>query len=744
MACILRDTAPLLQHDSRRPVHGAMPCVSKGAFRGEDRMAADHTLAIFAAELILLLLCGRLLGELMNRIGQPALFGQLLAGVLLGPSVFGVFLPELRHLVFPDNKTLKSMIDAISQIGILLLLLLTGMETNLALVRHRKRAVVSSSLSGIALPFACGVALAYALPADIVPSHENPLVTALFLGTALSISSVKIVAMTLMEIGVIRRDIGQLILATAILDDTIAWIIIAVIAGIAVHGTVDLASVATSLSLTALFLATSLTIGRRLVARMIVWVNDHMTIEVPVITAILVVMLGMALTTELIGVHTALGAFIAGILIGQSPILTEHIEGELRGFIMAFFSPVFFAVAGLGMDLRTLMDPTLLLFTGAVILVASVGKFSGALMGGRLGGLSLRESLALATGLNARGSTEVIIATIGLTMGALSNQLYTMIVAMAVVTTLAMPPTLRWMMARVPVNEEEAKRLEKEEAEQYQDLPKMERALVFVDDSANGRLAARLAGLFAARQKIMTTVLERHQDRGEDSERVGNREHLAEAAKAGADNEAGGEQIVLARTATTEDALQREIARGYDIAFVGIDRPIIESAQRFEERLQELVAGFDGPVAIAINGVGAAGPADVPLDILLPTGGTQDARLAAEIAVALAHASKGSVTALHVFDPQADTDLLRGRGRRFGMSVLVDVHRAGKLSGVPVKGLTATNSKPELEIRRAIRGGGFDLVLLGTSLRQGETKFLGPRTAALLRVVRAPVLLIAR
>ena len=414
-------------------------------------MATDHTLAIFIAELILLLLVGRVLGEGMNRLGQPALFGQLLAGVLLGPSVFGLLLPELRLVIFPDDKTLKAMIDAVSQIGILLLLLLTGMETNLALVQRRRRAVISSSLSGIAVPFACGVALAYALPADVVPVHANPLVTALFLGTALAISSVKIVAMTLMEIGVIRRDIGQLILATAILDDTIAWIIIAVIAGIAAHGQVDLASVGASLAGTALFLAFCLTIGRRLVARLIVWVNDHMTIEMPVITAILVVMLTLALTTDLIGVHTALGAFIAGIMIGQSPILTEHIEGELRGFIIAFFSPVFFAVAGLGMDLRTLMDPTLLLFTLAVILVASIGKFGGALIGGWLGGLTTRESLALATGLNARGSTEVIIASIGLAMGALSNELYTMIVAMAVVTTMAMPPTLRWMMARVPI-----------------------------------------------------------------------------------------------------------------------------------------------------------------------------------------------------------------------------------------------------------------------------------------------------
>src|SRR5262249_4710514 len=154
------------------------------------------------------------------------------------------------------------------------------------------------------------------------------------------------------------------------------WIIMAVIAGIAMHGGVDYASVGASLAGVALFLAFSLTVGRRLVAWLIVWVNDHMTIEVPVITTILVVTLGMALTTDLIGVHTALGAFVAGIIVGQSPILTEHIEGELRGFITAFFAPVFFAVAGLGMDLKTLFEPQLALLTLAVIGVASVGKFS--------------------------------------------------------------------------------------------------------------------------------------------------------------------------------------------------------------------------------------------------------------------------------------------------------------------------------------------------------------------------------
>ncbi|MEA2851778.1 MAG: hypothetical protein QOE02_1797 [Rhodospirillaceae bacterium] len=706
-------------------------------------MAADHTTAIFAAELILLLFFGRLIGEGMARIGQPAIFGQLLAGVLLGPSIFGAVLPELRHIVFPETPALKSMIDAVSQIGILLLLLLTGMETNLALVNRKRRAVISTSLFGIAVPFVCGVALAYALPAELVPSSATRLVTALFLGTALSISSVKIVGMVLMEIGAIRRDLGQLILATAILDDSLAWIIIAIISGIAAYGAVNFEHVGMSIGLTALFLAASLTVGRRAVARIIVWCNDNLAIEVPVISAILLIMLTMALTTELIGVHSALGAFIAGILIGQSPILTEHIESQLRGFIIAFFSPVFFAVAGLGMDLRTLLDPTLLGFTLAVILIASIGKFLGALAGGMLGGLNWLESLALATGLNARGSTDVIIATIGLSMGALSNQLYTMIVAMAVVTTMAMPPTLRWMIGRVPLRDEELRRLENEEAEQTESVPQMERALVYLDASANGGLTAILAGLFAAREGVLTTVLETSRQEGD---KTPGRTRLMEAAQAALRDVAAPaiEQLVQTRTVQAEDAVEKEAAKGYSIAFVGIGQPICTTEPRFEEPLQALVAAFDGPVAILLNGGRYEASPAAPLNILVPTGGSAEARLATEIALTLAAASRGSLAALHVFDPREDTLLLRGRARRLGISVLVEAHRLGKRSGVAVKGLTATSPRPETEIRRVARRGRYDLVVLGTALRHGETKFLGPHTLALVQSLRTPVLLIAR
>ena len=199
-----------------------------------------------------------------------------------------------------------------------------------------------------------------------------------------------------------------------------------------------------------------------------------------------------------------------------------------------------------------------------------------------------------------------------------------------------------------------------------------------------------------------------------------------------------------AKAVDTDDAVEKEATKGYSIVFVGIEQPISETAQRFEDQLQRLVETFDGPVAIVLNGARAAANSDGPLNMLVPTGGTPDARLATEIALALARASGGTLTALHVLDPQQDTELLRGRARRLGLSVLIDARRQGKRSGVSVKGVTMTHSRPEAAIRRATRADHYDLVVLGTSLRQGETKFLGPRSSALLRALRSPVLLIAR
>ena len=318
-----------------------------------------------------------------------------------------------------------------------------------------------------------------------------------------------------------RRVVGQVILASAIIDDSVGWIIVSIIFSLALHGAVDAWSLAQSVIGTFLFMVVSLTIGRRIVFFIIRWVNDTFVSEFAVITAILVIMGGMAMITHLIGVHTVLGAFVAGILIGESPILTRHIDEQLRGLITAFFAPVFFGIAGLSADLTIFADPQIALLTAGLIVIASIGKFGGAFIGAELGGLTRREGFALACGMNARGSTEVIIATVGLSMGALNQNLFTMIVAMAVITTMAMPPTLRWALSRIPMRKEEKQRLEREELEEKGFVPNLERLLIAVDDSPNGKFASRVAGMLAGTHGMPTTVLhitDASQDRGQEAD----------------------------------------------------------------------------------------------------------------------------------------------------------------------------------------------------------------------------------
>jgi Kef-type K+ transport system membrane component KefB len=322
---------------------------------------------VFLCQIIALLVAGRILGEAMLRIGQPAVMGQLIAGILLGPSVLGQLWPQLQHAIFPPNREQKAMIEAVSQLGILMLLLLTGMETDLSVVRKSRRAALLVSLTGISVPFVCGFALGALLPVSMLPNPEQRLITSLFLGTALSISSVKIVAMVVREMNFMRRNVGQLIVTLAIIDDTICWLIIAVTFGIAFQGGVDLTSLAWIAVGTVLFLVVSFTFGRRAVFFLIRWANDTLVSEVPVITTILVIMGVMALITNAIGVHTILGAFIAGILIGESPILTRHIDEQLRGLITALFMPVIFGAAGLNADLAVLANPSLLVLALALL-----------------------------------------------------------------------------------------------------------------------------------------------------------------------------------------------------------------------------------------------------------------------------------------------------------------------------------------------------------------------------------------
>jgi len=705
----------------------------------------------FVAEIMLLLVVGRGLGEVFERFGQPAVVGQLIGGILLGPSFFGWLWPSAQHFIFSSDPTQKAMIDAVSQLGVLMLLLLTGMETDLRLVRRVSAACFSISASGVIIPFACGFALAFILPASLLPEKSQTIVAGLFLGTALSISSVKIVAMIIREMNFMRRDLGQVIVSSAIIEDTIGWLIIAVTFGIATHGKVELWSLFTTIASVAAFMVLSFTVGRRIVFTLIRWTNDVSRSEYAVITVILVIMGVMALITNLIGVHTVLGAFVAGILIGESPILTEHIEGQLRGVITALFMPVFFGTAGLSADLTVLADPTIALFTAGLVVIASVGKFSGAFLGGKLAGMSWNQAVAVGSAMNARGSTEVIVASIGLSMNILTHNLFTMIVTMAILTTLAMPPMLRWALSRLPMNPDEKERVDREALDERGFIAKLERLLLAVDDSAIGKFTAYLAGLIGGGSGMPTTLV-RFGHASEPEETAAPAPHPAEI-KRGAEASASAVQrnedmpvdkvhLTMRLSDGTGKVIANEAGKGYDMLMAGLARSR-SAKEGFSARLNMIAKTFGGPLCLVVKGTGGTIPTlDETAKILVPVNGTQVSRRAAEFALAIARPHHVRVEILYVSREAKRGNGLSSLSHRNEEAVLKDFADLATRYGVPVHTAIRKRGAPaDAIIREAAKGAA--MVVMGVTQRAGDKLFFGNTADAVLSRFKGPIVLLA-
>jgi Kef-type K+ transport system membrane component KefB/nucleotide-binding universal stress UspA family protein len=755
------------------PFHHAF--VAAVEARGETKVM------IFLVQVALLVTVGRLLGELMQRVGQPAVMGQILGGIVLGPSVFGAVWPDAQQTLFPLEASGREMLKAVSELGILMLLLLTGMETDLALVKRVRRSAILTSAGGIILPFACGYVLGELLPSGLLPDPNRRLMTSLFLATALSISSVKIVAAVLREVDFLRRDLGQVILASSILDDTIGWIILALIGGLAAHGTVQVTPLLLSISGTALFLAVCFTVGGSVVARIIRWANDSFVMEMPVISVILVLMFALALLTNFIGVQTVLGAFVAGIMIGQSPILTKHIEEQLRGLIVALFMPVFFGVAGLSIDLKVLADPRLCLLTLAVIGIASVGKLGGAYLGSRLSGLSHAEGTAVGLGMNARGSTEIILATIGLGLGVLNQKLFTVIVLMAMITTLCMPPLLRWALARVTVREEERLRLETEAAEEKELLPKIERILVGLDAREEENFAARLAGWLIGARKISATVLDwsSEDNPAADGKESSPSEVLLEATKearrtvaeqrkaaphhksdemhpldaaAQAKNEEPTAVSDLVTVLQPKDdsegddhmlaeAVLEEVSKGYGMIFLRTGS--MATPGEFQASVERIVHDFKGPVALLFGRRAKNEEAEPLRRILVPTIGADYSRFGAEVAVAIAKGCGAAITAVHV-SVSPEGNLLRRPAQmlRTGRALVGDIETMGRREGVRVEPKALRGQAKESAILRQVERGGHQLIVIGSKSQSTGQLHFGTSAMALIEKAPCPVLIV--
>jgi len=709
----------------------------------------DHSAAVLILQVTLLVVVGRALGEVLRRAGQPAVIGSLLSGPLLGPSLFGWLAPQWFHIVFPDDPDIKGLIKGIAEIGVMMLLLLTGMEVDLRLVRRVGGPAAAVAAMGVLVPFVFGFGLGELLPDSLLPDPARRTVAALFLSTALAISSIKIVAATVTEMNLLRRDIGQIVVASAILEDTAGWIIVSLVLGFAGSGGISLRAVAWTLGSTLGFLALSYSIGRPLVVRLIRLVNDHAESDFMVATAVLAIMLLLALVTLSLGISPVLGAFTAGVLVGESPILVGRIRDQLQGFVTAFLAPIFFGVSGLGADLTILRNPTLLLLTGALVLVGSIGKFTGAALGAVMSRRHWRDAIALGCAMNARGSTEVIVASIGLSSGVLSQDIYTMIVAMAVLTTMAMPPTLKRALSRLPLGQEEAARLRKEAIDAGGLVSRFERVLVAADDSPNGSYATALAGFLAGQRELPITVLSLGADdptSPQDAARLADAVRQsalvsANVTEAGKERGGKGRVEVIARASSDSGAeiVAAESKKGFDLLVIGLAGMHDERTGEFTERVNELAAGFDGPIALTI----AAGDHHANharhARMLIPVSGTESSRRGAELAFAIVPPARTRCVAVHVVE---QTPAI-GSAANTVEAVRHDIATLGERHGFHVTTQARHDTKPADAILRAAASIRADLLVIGAERRIGDVLSPGKTVSALVQAWRGDMVILA-
>jgi Kef-type K+ transport system membrane component KefB/mannitol/fructose-specific phosphotransferase system IIA component len=405
----------------------------------------DRSALIFLLSLALLLGVSRLLGELARSIGLPLIVGELGAGVLLGPTVLGRVLPIESHWLFGEPRP-QTMLSAYTTLAVVLLLVVAGLEVDLSVVRRRWRSALFTSTTGMLLPIAGGFALGMLLPDTDLVHPDRRLLFALFLGVALSISALPVIAKTLLDLGLFKTDLGLLVMTSAMLFDVAGWLGFSLLLGPVRGESVDLRGLGVTLGLMLGFLAFSLFVLRRAVDWLVGRIEQEQQAapERVLSLVILLALLGAA-ATQALGIHAIFGGFVVGVTVGDSPRLKERTRVVMHQFVTNIFAPVFFASLGMRVDFVRSFDWRL---SALLFLVATIAKVGGCTVGARASGLKWRESFAVGFGLNSRGAMEIILAIIALEAGLITERLLVALVVMALATSFMSGPILKRLLYR--------------------------------------------------------------------------------------------------------------------------------------------------------------------------------------------------------------------------------------------------------------------------------------------------------
>ncbi|HEX4590524.1 MAG TPA: cation:proton antiporter [Gemmataceae bacterium] len=426
------------------------------AFR---HLSVEEFLVPFLLQLAVILLAARAFAALGRRIGQPSVVGEIVAGLVLGPSLFGWLAPEAWQWLFRptfagvphdlSDPLLARVIDVLSQLGLILLLFLVGLEFDFGHLRWHGPAALSISLTGIVVPFALGLGLAPLLHPHLEQHPEHGPIPAvgfaLFLGVALSITAIPVLARIMMELSITRTGLGAITITAAAVDDALGWILLATVAAIVRTGFEPTATTV-MIAETVGFVLAMIFVVRPLMTRWVRWVLRRGELGLDALAVLLAVLFGCSIVTGLIGIFAVFGAFLLGAVLSGEHEFREKVSAKLRDFVSGFLLPIFFTSTGLRTNIGSLGSPVLMLWGLAIFAAAVVGKFGGCALAARFGGFSRRESACIGAMMNTRGLMALVAINLGHELGVIPPSVFCILVLTALGTTMMTTPLLLRLM----------------------------------------------------------------------------------------------------------------------------------------------------------------------------------------------------------------------------------------------------------------------------------------------------------
>jgi Kef-type K+ transport system membrane component KefB len=404
-----------------------------------------HDLIILLLSMSVMLILSRMAGEFGRSFKLPMVLGEILVGILLGPTLFGRLMPEASNWIFPSEGNASIALEGIVKVSVIMMLFVAGMEVQLPLVLKQGKAAVFTSLFGMIVPFLTGFGVVWYFPELIAVHSDNNFILAMFIGTALSISALPVIARILIDLNMFRTKVGLVIIASAMFIDLIGWLVFSFILA-SMQTNASLANFWLTIFLIVSFMIFMLTIGRKIIDASLPWIQTRLSWPGGVLSVSLGICFLSAAATEAFGIHAVLGAFIGGVMVGDSVHLREEARSIIHQFVTNIFAPLFFVSIGLKVDFIANFNGSLILL---ILLLAYASKIFGAALGAKLGGFTLRESLTVGLGLNARGAMEIILGNLALNAGIIDEYIFVAIVIMALLTSITSGTALRWYAVKI-------------------------------------------------------------------------------------------------------------------------------------------------------------------------------------------------------------------------------------------------------------------------------------------------------